>query len=72
MRADLTFEMPPGRIASSTSASGASRTCSHVGEALAQAQVGDVAVAVVGRLREHRQDQLGDRVRRAARISGMP
>ena len=28
----------------------------------AQAQVGDVAVAVVGRLREHRQDQLGDRV----------
>ena len=41
---------------------GASRTASHVGKALAQAQVGDVAVAVVGRLREDRQDQLGDRM----------
>ena len=29
MRVDLTFEMPPGRIASSTSASGASRTASQ-------------------------------------------
>ena len=62
MRADLTFEMPPGRIASSTSATGASRTASQRREALAQAQVGDVAVAVVGGLREHRQHQLGDRV----------
>ena len=32
MRADLTFEIPPGRIASSTSASGASRTCSQLGK----------------------------------------
>ena len=32
------------------------------GEALAQAQVGDVAVAVVRRLREDRQDELGERV----------
>ncbi len=31
-------------------------------EALAQAQVGDVSVAVVGALREHGQHQLGDRV----------
>ena len=29
MRTDLTFEIPPGRIASSTSAVGASRTASH-------------------------------------------
>ena len=37
MRADLTFEMPPGRIASSTSATGASRTClPATGSALAQ------------------------------------
>ena len=62
MRADLTFEIPPGRIASSTAGSGASRTCSQRRQALAQAQVGDVAVAVVGGLREDRQDQLGDRV----------
>jgi hypothetical protein len=32
MRADFTFEIPPGRIASSTSTSGASRTCSHRGK----------------------------------------
>src|SRR6266487_2398452 len=31
-------------------------------EALAQAQEGDVAVAVVGRLREHGEDELADRV----------
>ncbi len=31
MRPDLTFEMPPGRIASSTASRGASRTASHVG-----------------------------------------
>ena len=62
MRTDLTFEIPPGRIASSTSATGASRTCSQRRQALAQAQVGDVAVAVVGRLREHRQHELGDRI----------
>ena len=37
MRADLTFEMPPGRIASSTSATGASRTASHEGSACAAA-----------------------------------
>ena len=30
MRCDLTFEMPPGRIASSTSSSGASRTASQL------------------------------------------
>src|SRR6185312_13719044 len=31
-----------------------------VGEAFAEPQVGDVAIAVVGRLRQHGQDQLGD------------
>ena len=51
----------PGGSASSTSSRGASRTSSHVGEALAQARVGDVAVAVVGVLGEHREDQLVDR-----------
>ena len=42
---------------------------SQVGEALAQAQVGDVAVAVVRRLRQDGADELGDRmaVRRHAR-----
>ena len=30
IRADLTLEIPPGRIASSTSSTGASRTCVHV------------------------------------------
>jgi hypothetical protein len=29
MRSDLTFEMPPGRIAASTSSTGASRTASQ-------------------------------------------
>ena len=29
IRADLTFEIPPGRIASSTSSTGASRTASQ-------------------------------------------
>ncbi len=62
MRTDLTFEMPPGRIASSISSTGASRTASHDGKRVAQAQEGDVAVAVVGRLREHGQHELGDRV----------
>ena len=61
MRADLTFEIPPGRIASSISSTGASRTASQEA-ALAQAQEGDVAVAVVGRLGEHREDQLGQRI----------
>ena len=61
MRADLTFEIPPGRIASSTS-SAARRAPPPRREALAQAQEGDVAVAVVGGLRQHREDQLGDRV----------
>src|SRR5512133_1627760 len=31
MRTDLTFEIPPGRIASSISSTGASRTASHAG-----------------------------------------
>ena len=71
MRTDLTFEMPPGRIASSTSSTGASRTASQVSKRVAQAQVGDVAVAVVGRLREDGEDQLGDRVA-VRRQSGTP
>ena len=62
MRADLTFEMPPGRIASSISSSGASRTASQLVEALAQAQERDVAVAVVRRLRQDGQHELGERV----------
>ena len=62
MRTDLTFEIPPGLIASSISSTGASRTASHAVEAVAQAQEGDVAVAVVGRLREHGQHQLAERV----------
>ena len=32
MRSDFTCEIPPGRIASSTSSSGASRTASHAGK----------------------------------------
>ena len=32
MRSDLTLEMPPGRIASSTSSSGASRTAVQLGK----------------------------------------
>ena len=32
MRTDLTFEIPPGRIASSISSTGASRTASHAGK----------------------------------------
>ena len=63
-------EMPPGRIASSTSSTGASRTASQRREALAQAQVGDVAVAVVGRLREHGEDELVERVGRAGAPRG--
>ena len=57
IRTDFWRCRPPGWIAASTSSSGASRTASQ-GEALAQAQVGDVAVAVVGRLREDGEDQL--------------
>ena len=62
IRADLTLEMPPGRIASSISSTGASRTSSQRREPLAQRQIGDVPVAVVRRLRQHGQDQLGDRM----------
>ena len=58
IRADLTFEMPPGRIASSTSALGASRTAAQLPKRLRSAEEGDVAVAVVGRLREDGEDQL--------------
>ena len=60
MRAAFAFAMPPGRIASSISST---RRVAHrvpAREALAQARVGDVAVAVVGVLREHREDQLVD------------
>ena len=53
---------PPGRIASSTSATGASRTSSQVGKRSRRRGEGAVAVAVVGVLGEHRLDQLGDRV----------
>ena len=71
MRADLTFEIPPGRIAASTSAFGASRTSAQLAEPRAQAQEGDVAVAVVGRLAEHGEDQLVERlpVRRRGRAA---
>ena len=58
MRADLTFEIPPGRIASSTSALGASRTAAQSANRSRSARIGDVAVAVVGRLREDGEDQL--------------
>ena len=58
MRCDLTFEMPPGRIASSTSSTGASRTASQLPNRSPQPHERDVAVAVVGRLREHGEDQL--------------
>ena len=41
MRADLTLEMPPGRIASSTAPGGASRTASQLSRrSVAQAQEG--------------------------------
>ena len=62
MRADLTFEMPPGRIASSTSSIGRLADGLPAREALAQPQEGDVAVAVVRRLREHGEDQLVESV----------
>ena len=62
IRADLTFEMPPGRIASSICVDRRVADVLPAREALAQGQVGDVAVAVVGRLRQDGQDQLGDRV----------
>lgn len=60
--ADLTFEIPPGRIASSTRSTGASRIASQSANRSRKPQVGDVRVAVVRGLREHGQDQLGDRV----------
>ena len=66
MRTDLTFEIPPGRIASSISSTGRVAHRLPRVEALAQAQEGDVAVAVVGRLREHGQHQLVDAGRRGA------
>ena len=62
MRADLTFEMPPGRIASSTSVDRRVADLLPGREALAQAQEGDVAVAVVGRLRQDGEHELGERV----------
>ena len=62
MRTDLTFEMPPGpdRLLDLLHRRVAHRLPRV--EAVAQAQEGDVAVAVVGRLRQHRQHQLADRV----------
>jgi hypothetical protein len=71
IRTDLTFEMPPGRIASSTSCAGASRTASQLAKRSRKAQEGDVAVAVVGALREHGEDQLVDRAA-VRRRGGMP
>ena len=62
MRADLTLEMPPGRIAASSSSTGASRTVSQLGNRWRRAEVGDVAVAVVGALGEDGENELGDRV----------
>ena len=62
MRADLTFEIPPGRIASSTSSKRRVADRLPRGEALAQAQERDVAVAVVRRLRQDRQDELREPV----------
>ena len=62
MRRDFCTCRPPGWIAASISSTGASRTAAQLGEALAQAQVGDVAVAVVRGLREDGQDELGERV----------
>ena len=53
---------PPRRIASSTSSTGASRTSSQAGKRSRRRGVGEVAVAVVGVLREDRHDQLVDRV----------
>ena len=61
IRRDLTFDMPPGLIASSTSRSGASATSCPAREARAQPRVGDVAVAVVRVLGQDRQDQLVER-----------
>jgi hypothetical protein len=50
MRSDLTFEIPPGRIALLTSSTGAAATADQ-SEAGSQPLVRDVAVAVVGVLR---------------------
>ena len=62
IRTDLTFEIPPGRIASSISVDASRHAPPPSREPLAQRQVGDVAIAVVGPLREDGQDQLGDRI----------
>ena len=62
MRADFTFEIPPGLIASSISLHRSMRHRAPRREALAQAHERHVAVAVVGGLREDRQDQLAERV----------
>ena len=71
MRRDFTFEMPPGRIASSTSSTGARGDRLPAREALAQPRVGDVAVAVVGVLGEDRQHQLVERSA-VRHVAGMP
>ena len=53
---------PPGRIASSTTSTGGVADLDPGRQRLAQALVGDVAIAVVGVLGEDRPHQLGDRV----------
>ena len=78
MRRDLTSRCLPGRIASSTSSTGASATLFQSGELglpgpvepRPQSRIGHVPVAVVGVLREHRQHELVERsvVRLVARM----
>jgi hypothetical protein len=65
IRSDLTFEMPPGgsppRPLRPARADGLPVDVAPVAEALAQAQEGDVAVAVVRRLRQDGEDELVER-----------
>ena len=62
MRRDLTWRCRRAGSPPRPPRRGASRTASQDGKPLAQAQEGDVAVAVVRRLREDGQDELVERV----------
>ena len=61
-RLDLRDPAGPDRLLDLVDRRVADRLPRVVGKALAQSQIRDVAVAVVGRLRQHGQHQLGDRV----------
>ena len=82
IRADLTLEIPPGPDRLLDRVDGRVAHGLPAAEALAQREERDVAVAIVGRLREDRQDQLVERpmvrlrprdtVERTQRIPDLP